>query len=132
MSFRAKDISFVADWWGLKDIYCPSVIKKRQKKINISQNCSNSKLGKRKCQERQCIQKRKKTKMIVLCTAKEVRLWQLFGKWPWNHRNCSKLSSRSETRKCRKEKKLRRCVEKRMRSKKYKSKKHAWLSCIYK
>ena len=111
------DIPFVADRWGLQNVYCPNIIRKIQKTKD----------------KQRCIKMRRKKTSVNLCTSKEKKLWKQYNqKWPWNTRNCSSLKPRKKEKQCKKEKRLRGCVEKHLKKKKGYGKKKAWLICIQK
>jgi len=117
--FRKKkgEIPFVADRWGLQNVYCPKIIRKNQETKD----------------KQRCIKMRRKKNTVNLCTSKEKKLWKQFNqKWPWNTRNCSSLKPRKKKKQCKKEKRLRGCVEKHLKKKKGYGKKKAWLICIQK
>lgn len=124
----------MANRWGLQEIYCPKIIKRRQeKKNNPSQKCSKLRKGRKRC-VKNCVARRELNKTDEFCTKKEKRKWG--QKWRWNTRNCGSLKSRNDQRRCKKDKKIQRrlkvCVSKKMKSGKYSGEKSAWLSCFNK
>ena len=63
----------------------------------------------------------------------ERRLWrQTGGRWRWSTRDCSSLGSRREVKRCRADKRIRRCVDRKLSRGKFAEKKSAWLACIQK
>ena len=63
----------------------------------------------------------------------ERRLWrQTGGRWRWRTRDCSSLGSRREVQRCRADKRVRRCTDRKLRRGKFAEKKGAWLACIQK
>ena len=130
----------MANRWGLQEIYCPKLVKRRQRRQNAGRrggsNCERLEKGKekKKCEERLCLNRReRKYKKTELCTKKEKKSWRVFnGRWRWKTRDCSSLSSRRNVKNCKKDKRLRKCVDNKIKRKKASDKLSAWFSCTKK
>lgn len=135
--FRKRDLPLVANGWGLQEIYCPKIVDRRQRRQDVrrmgSKSCEILERGKKKCKERVCLERRRKYNKTELCTRKEKKSWRQFsGRWRWHTRDCSSLSSRREVKSCKKEKKLRKCVDNKIKRKRAINKMSAWFICTKK
>ena len=118
----------ISNVWGLHEFYCPKIVKRKErnrlKKGKKSKDCSKLKKGRRRCflaaEEKMCKEKRKKqenkTTKVKTETCTQAERDAKFGKgWRWNTRNCESLKSKSNQKKCKKDK-IKRCSEKKIRN----------------
>ena len=135
--FRKKDLPLVANRWGLQEVFCPKLVTRRRRRQQAGRRggnkCERLGKGRKRCEERLCLDRRqKKNRKTELCTKKERKSWREFnGRWRWKTRDCSSLSSRRDVKKCKKDKKLRKCVDNKIKRKKS-DKLSAWFGCVKK